>query len=322
MNGVDMKNKIENIESLEDLQKLYSDTFGKNGTMTAKLKNMKNLSNEERAEINAENAKLRNLFKEKQNELELAALNAKLATEYVDVTLDCSPENRGTLHPVTQSFKEAIAIFESMGYTLMTGPEIEDDWHNFTALNTPEYHPARDMQDTFFLENGNVMRTQTSAVQIRAMEKLGAPIKIFAIGNCYRKELDATHSAMFDQLEGLYIDKIEKNISLSDLLGTMRVFASKFFEKDDVELRIRPSYFPFTEPSIEIDMKFGNKWMELLCGGMVHPNVLRNCGIDPDKYQGFAFGFGWDRLAMIKYNLNDIRAFTDPDVRWLKNSGF
>lgn len=322
MNGVDMKNKIENIESLEELQKLYSDTFGKNGTMTAKLKNMKNLSNEERAEINAENAKLRNLFKEKQNELELAALNAKLATEYVDVTLDCSPENRGTLHPVTQSFKEAIAIFESMGYTLMTGPEIEDDWHNFTALNTPEYHPARDMQDTFFLENGNVMRTQTSAVQIRAMEKLGAPIKIFAIGNCYRKELDATHSAMFDQLEGLYIDKIEKNISLSDLLGTMRVFASKFFEKDDVELRIRPSYFPFTEPSIEIDMKFGNKWMELLCGGMVHPNVLRNCGIDPDKYQGFAFGFGWDRLAMIKYNLNDIRAFTDPDVRWLKNSGF
>lgn len=322
MNGVDMKNKIENIESLEDLQKLYSDTFGKNGTMTAKLKNMKNLSNEERAEINAENAKLRNLFKEKQNELELAALNAKLATEYVDVTLDCSPENRGTLHPVTQSFKEAIAIFESMGYTLMTGPEIEDDWHNFTALNTPQYHPARDMQDTFFLENGNVMRTQTSAVQIRAMEKLGAPIKIFAIGNCYRKELDATHSAMFDQLEGLYIDKIEKNISLSDLLGTMRVFASKFFEKDDVELRIRPSYFPFTEPSIEIDMKFGNKWMELLCGGMVHPNVLRNCGIDPDKYQGFAFGFGWDRLAMIKYNLNDIRAFTDPDVRWLKNSGF
>ncbi|MFQ6703500.1 MAG: phenylalanine--tRNA ligase subunit alpha [Alphaproteobacteria bacterium] len=317
-----MKNKIENIESLEELQKLYSDTFGKNGTMTAKLKNMKNLSNEERAEINAENAKLRNLFKEKQNELELAALNAKLATEYVDVTLDCSPENRGTLHPVTQSFKEAIAIFESMGYTLMTGPEIEDDWHNFTALNTPEYHPARDMQDTFFLENGNVMRTQTSAVQIRAMEKLGAPIKIFAIGNCYRKELDATHSAMFDQLEGLYIDKIEKNISLSDLLGTMRVFASKFFEKDDVELRIRPSYFPFTEPSIEIDMKFGNKWMELLCGGMVHPNVLRNCGIDPDKYQGFAFGFGWDRLAMIKYNLNDIRAFTDPDVRWLKNSGF
>ena len=317
-----MKDKIKNASSIEELQGLYAETFGKNGTMTAKLKTMATLSNEERAVINAENAELRQLFKEKQTELENVALNAKLATEYVDVTLDGEPEKHGTLHPLTQSFKEAIAIFESMGYTLMTGPEIEDDWHNFTALNTPEYHPARDMQDTFFLENGNVMRTQTSAVQIRAMEKHGVPIKMFTVGQCYRKELDATHSAMFDQLEGLYIDKIEKNISLSDLLGTMRVFASKFFEKDDVELRIRPSYFPFTEPSIEIDMRFGDKWMELLCGGMVHPNVLKNCNIDPDKYQGFAFGFGWARLAMVKYGLDDIRAFTDSDVRWLKNTGF
>ena len=317
-----MKEKIQNAKTLEDLQELYTSTFGKNGTMTQKLKSMSTLSNEERAVVNAENTELRQLFKEKQTQLENEVLNAKLATEYVDVTLDTEPQNRGTLHPVTQSFKEAISIFESMGYTLMTGPEIEDDWHNFTALNTPEYHPARDMQDSFFLENGNVMRTQTSAIQIRAMEKMGAPIKIFAIGNCYRKELDATHSAMFDQLEGLYIDKVEKNITLSDLLGTMRVFASRFFEKDDVELRIRPSYFPFTEPSIEIDMKWGDKWLELLCGGMVHPNVLRNCGIDPEKYQGFAFGFGWDRLVMLKYGLNDIRAFTDSDIRWLKNSGF
>ena len=317
-----MKERINTIKSLEELQELYTATFGKNGTMTTKLKNMASLSNEERARVNAENTELRQLFKDKQTELENAALNAKLATEYVDVTLDSEPKNHGTIHPVTQSFKEAIAIFESMGYTLWTGPEIEDDWHNFTALNTPEYHPARDMQDSFFLENGNVMRTQTSAIQIRAMEKLGAPIKIFALGNCYRKELDATHSAMFDQLEGLCVDKIEKNVNLSDLLGTMRVFASKFFGKDDVELRIRPSYFPFTEPSIEIDMKWGNKWLELLCGGMVHPNVLRNCGINPDKYQGFAFGFGWDRLAMLKYGLNDIRAFTDGDIRWLKNSGF
>ena len=320
--GYKMKEKIQNAKTLEDLQELYTSTFGKNGTMTQKLKSMSTLSNEERAVVNAENTELRQLFKEKQTQLENEVLNAKLATEYVDVTLDTEPQNRGTLHPVTQSFKEAISIFESMGYTLMTGPEIEDDWHNFTALNTPEYHPARDMQDSFFLENGNVMRTQTSAIQIRAMEKMGAPIKIFAIGNCYRKELDATHSAMFDQLEGLYIDKVEKNITLSDLLGTMRVFASRFFEKDDVELRIRPSYFPFTEPSIEIDMKWGDKWLELLCGGMVHPNVLRNCGIDPEKYQGFAFGFGWDRLVMLKYGLNDIRAFTDSDIRWLKNSGF
>ena len=317
-----LKEKIENTKSLNELQELYTSTFGKNGTMTVRLKEMKNLDNDARAELNRENTELRELFKNRQSELENAALNSALENEKLDVTLDGAPENRGTLHPVTQSFREAIAIFESMGYTLMTGPEIEDDWHNFTALNTPAHHPARDMQDTFFLKNGNVMRTQTSAIQIRAMEKMGAPIKIFAVGNCYRKELDATHSAMFDQLEGLYVDKVEKNINLSDLLGTMRVFASRFFERDDVELRIRPSYFPFTDPSIEVDMKWGDRWLELLCGGMVHPNVLRNCGIDPDKYQGFAFGFGWDRLAMLKYGLNDIRAFTDGDVRWLKSSGF
>ena len=314
-----MKEEIKNVKSLEELQKLYSDTFGKNGTMTVKLKDMKNLSNEERAKINAENTELRNLFKDKQNELELAALNAKLATEYVDVTLDCEPENRGTLHPLTQSLTEIGSILESLGFTMWTGPEIEDDWHNFTALNTPEYHPARDMQDTFFLPNGNVMRTQTSAIQIRAMEKTGAPIKMFGVGRTYRKELDATHSCMFGQIEGLYIDK---DITLSDLVGTLRVLLSKFFERD-IEMRIRPSYFPFTEPSIEIDIKWnGDKWLEIAGAGMVHPNVLRNCNINPDEYQGFAFGFGWDRMAMLKYGLNDIRAFYDGDVRWLKNSGF
>lgn len=316
-----LKDNINNAKTVEELQELYTSVFGKNGTMTAKLKEMKNLEMDARAQLNRENTELRELFKTRQTELENAALNAKLAGEYIDVTLDAEPKNRGTIHPTTQSFKEAVAIFESMGYTLMTGPEIEDDWHNFTALNMPAYHPARDMQDTFFLPNGNVMRTQTSAVQIRAMEKQGAPIKMFSVGQCYRKELDATHSAMFDQIEGLYVDKVEKKITLSDLLGTMRTFASKFFGRE-MELRIRPSYFPFTEPSIEIDMKWGDRWMELLCGGMVHPNVLKNCGIDPNEYQGFAFGFGWSRLVMMKYGLNDIRAFTDGDVRWLKNSGF
>ena len=313
-----MKTKIENAKSLEELQVLYAATFGKNGTMTAKLKNMANLSNEERAAVNTENTELRQLFKEKQNELEMAALNAKLATEFVDVTLDTEPENRGTIHPLTQSLKELSSIMESFGFTLWTGPEIEDDWHNFTALNTPKYHPARDMQDTFFLENGNVMRTQTSAIQIRAMEQHGAPIKIFAIGPTYRKELDATHSAMFGQMEGLYVDK---NITISDLISTMRTMLSRFFERE-IELRIRPSYFPFTEPSIEIDMKWGDKWLEMCGAGMVHPNVLKNCNIDSNEYQGFAFGFGWDRMAMLKYGLNDIRAFYDGDVRWLKNSGF
>jgi len=314
-----MKEKIQNAKSLEELQTLYSDTFGKNGTMTAKLKNMKDLSNEERTKINAENTELRQLFKDKQNELELAVLNAKLATEYVDVTLDTEPKNHGTIHPLTQSLKEIGSILESMGFTMWTGPEIEDDWHNFTALNTPEYHPARDMQDTFFLKNGNVMRTQTSAIQIRAMEKTGAPIKMFGVGRTYRKELDATHSCMFGQIEGLYIDK---NVTLSDLVGTLRTLLSRFFERD-IEMRIRPSYFPFTEPSIEIDIKWnGDKWLEIAGAGMVHPNVLKNCKINPDEYQGFAFGFGWDRMAMLKYGLNDIRAFYDGDVRWLKNSGF
>jgi len=314
-----MKEKIQNTKTLEELQELYTATFGKNGTMTQKLKSMANLSNEERAVVNAENTELRQLFKEKQTQLENEVLNAKLATEYVDVTLDTEPQNRGTLHPLTQSLKEISAILESFGFTLWTGPEIEDDWHNFTALNTPEYHPARDMQDTFFLENGNVMRTQTSAIQIRAMEKDGAPIKMFAVGSTYRKEMDATHAPMFHQIEGLYIDK---NITLSDLISTMRELLSQFFERD-IELRVRPSYFPFTEPSVEMDIKWDNgKWLEICGAGMVHPNVLRNCGIDPEKYQGFAFGFGWDRLAMLKYGLNDIRAFYDGDIRWLKNSGF
>ena len=313
-----MKDDIKNINSLEQLQDLYTKTFGKNGTMTLKLKNMANLTNEERAIVNAENVELRQLFKEKQTELENAALNAKLATEYVDVSLDVEPKNRGTLHPLTQSLKELSEIMEGFGFTLWTGPEIEDDWHNFTALNTPEYHPARDMQDTFFLENGNVLRTQTSAIQIRAMEKHGAPIKIFAIGSTYRKEWDATHAPMFGQMEGLYVDK---NITMSDLIGTMRALLSKFFERD-IELRIRPSYFPFTEPSVEFDMKWGDKWLEICGAGMVHPNVLKNCNINPDEYQGFAFGFGWDRMAMLKYGLDDIRPIYDGDTRWLKNSGF
>lgn len=313
-----MKDDIKNIKNLEQLQELYAQTFGKNGTMTAKLKNMANLSNEERAIVNAENTELRQLFKEKQIELENEALNAKLATEFIDVTLDGEPAKRGTLHPLTMALKEISGILESFGYTLWTGPEIEDDWHNFTALNTPEYHPARDMQDSFFMENGNVMRTQTSSIQIRAMEKIGAPIKMFGIGSTYRKEMDATHAPMFHQIEGLYVDK---NITMSDLIGTLRAMLSKFFERD-IEVRIRPSYFPFTEPSVEFDMKWGDKWLEMGGAGMVHPNVLKNCNIDPDEYQGFAFGFGWDRMAMLKYDLNDLREFYNGDVRWLENSGF
>ena len=315
-----MQEQIKNINTLEELQSLYTATFGKNGTMTAKLKNMKNLDNDARAELNRENTELRELFKTRQTEIENAVMMAALQSQKLDVTLAPLPENRGTLHPLTQTLADVSSILESFGYTMWTGPEVEDDWHNFTALHTPEYHPARDMQDTFFLENGNVMRTQTSAIQIRSMEKIGAPIKMFGIGATYRKEMDATHSPMFHQIEGLYIDK---NITMSDLIADVREFLKRFFEMDDVKLRIRPSYFPFTEPSIEIDLMWQNKkWLEIMGAGMVHPNVLRNCNINPDEYQGFAFGFGWDRLAMLKYGLNDIRQFYDGDVRWLKNTGF
>ena len=315
-----MQEQIKNINTLEELQALYTSTFGKNGTMTARLKEMKNLDNDARAALNLENTQLRELFKVRQSEIENAVLMAGLKKQKLDVSLNPMPENRGTLHPLTQSLSEIAFILESFGYKMYTGPEIEDDWHNFTALNTPMHHPARDMQDSFFLEKGNVLRTQTSAIQIRAMETDGVPIKMFGVGATYRKEMDATHSPMFGQIEGLYIDK---NITMSDLLADVRAFLSKFFEIENVELRIRPSYFPFTDPSIEIDMKWKNdKWLELMGAGMVHPNVLRNCGFNPDEYQGFAFGFGWDRLAMLKYNLNDIRNFYDGDVRWLKSAGF
>ena len=315
-----MHEQIKNINTLDELQSLYTATFGKNGTMPARLREMKNLDNDARAAINRENTELRELFKTRQAEIENAVLMAGLQKQKLDMSLNPEPENRGTLHPLTQSLSEISAILESFGYTMHTGPEIEDDWHNFTALNTPLHHPARDMQDSFFLSNGNVLRTQTSAIQIRAMESESVPIKMFGIGSTYRKEMDATHSPMFHQIEGLYIDK---NITMSNLIADVRAFLSRFFGIDNVELRIRPSYFPFTDPSIEIDLKWrGNKWLEIMGAGMVHPNVLRNCGINPDEYQGFAFGFGWDRLAMLKYGLNDIRQFYDSDVRWLKSAGF
>ncbi len=314
-----MQEQIKNIKTLEELQALYTSVFGKNGTMTARLKQMKDLDNDARAALNIENTTLRELFKSRQTEIELDIMNAALERGRMDVTLDGQDKNHGTLHPLTRALSEISGILESFGYTLYTGPEVEDDWHNFTALNTPAHHPARDMQDTFFLENGNVLRTQTSAIQIRTMEQTGAPVKMFGVGSTYRKEMDATHSPMFHQIEGLYIGR---DITMSDLIGDVKEFLQRFFEIDDVKLRIRPSYFPFTEPSIEIDLLWnGNKWLEIMGAGMVHPNVLRNCNIDPSIYQGFAFGFGWDRLAMLKYGLDDIRKFYDGDVRWLNAAG-
>ena len=314
-----MLDKIKQIKNLEELQKLYSDTFGKNGTLTVRLKSMRDLSETERADLNREKEELQTAFRVAQEEIETAAMLASLSSQKLDATA-AMKENQnlgtGNVHPLTRALSEISAAFESMGYKIAEGPEIEDDWHNFTALNTPSYHPARDMQDTFFTQNGNVMRTQTSAVQIREMEKHGAPIKIFCPGSTYRHDMDATHSPMFHQVEGLVVDT---NITLQDLLSDIKKFCSLFFERD-IEIRVRPSYFPFTEPSVEFDMKWGDRWLEMGGAGMVHPNVLKNCKIDTTKFQGFAFGLGYDRMAMVKYGLNDIRKFYDGDIRWLKNN--
>jgi phenylalanyl-tRNA synthetase alpha chain len=310
---------ISHITALDELQKLYSETFGKNGTMTARLKTMKDLPESERAALNEEKEKLQALFKERQEQIEYDTMMSELATDKIDATRSPEPEQSGRLHPLTQALKEISAVFQTMGYAAATGPEIEDDWHNFTALNTPESHPARDMQDTFFVEGGNVLRTQTSAIQIREMTAHGAPIKIFCPGSTYRRDMDATHSPMFHQVEGLVVDK---DITLSDLILDIKRFCRLFFEDDGISIRIRPSYFPFTEPSIEFDMQWGGRWLEMGGAGMVHPNVLKNCGIDPEQYQGFAFGLGWDRLAMIKYGLDDIRKFYDGDIHWLQAKGF
>ncbi|MDR0726889.1 MAG: phenylalanine--tRNA ligase subunit alpha [Rickettsiales bacterium] len=326
-----MLDKIKQINSLEELQALYSDTFGKNGTMTAALKEMKNLDNDARAALNQENTELREAFKIRQIKIEDAVMIRSLEKQKLDMTAPTDTNNgtgAGKLHPLTQSLAEITAIFESMGYGLRTGPEIEDDWHNFTALNVPKHHPARDMQDSFFVTGGNVLRTQTSAVQIRAMENEGVPIKIFCPGATYRKEMDATHFPMFHQIEGLVIGP---GVTISDMVNNLKTFFQLYFGISDIPLRIRPSYFPFTEPSIEVDLKWdkktgtlgqGEDWLEIVPGGMVHPNVLSAVGVDPNKHQGFAFGFGWDRIVMLKYGLPDGRKFFEGDIRWLKNNGF
>jgi phenylalanyl-tRNA synthetase alpha chain len=325
-----MLDKIKEITNLDELQKLHSDTFGKNGTMTARLKEMKNLSEPERAALNEEKEKLQSAFRERQEQIEYDVMMSALAKDKIDATRSPAPEQIGKIHPLTQILKDIGRVFQSMGYSLASGPEIEDDWHNFTALNVPPYHPAREMQDTFFIEGTeNLLRTHTSNVQIRAMTENGVPVKIFGPGAVYRRDLDATHAPTFYQYEGLVIDK---DITLQNLISDIKIYLERIFESKDISLRIRPSYFPFTEPSIEYDMQWDAKtgrpsndsgvWLEMGGAGMVHPNVLKNCGVDPDKYQGFAFGPGMERLAMLKYGLNDIRKFYDGDIRWLNAKGF
>jgi phenylalanyl-tRNA synthetase alpha chain len=330
---------IEAAESLDALEAVRIDALGKQGSISALLKTMGAMSPEERQVqgplINGLRESVAAAIAAKKAALEGAALDARLATEQLDMTLPAPEAPRGSIHPVSQVMDELAEIFADMGFALATGPEIEDDWHNFTALNIPETHPARAMHDTFYFAQNPpgkkmLLRTHTSPVQIRTMMNQKPPIRIIAPGRVYRSDSDATHTPMFHQIEGLVIDK---GIHLGHLKWTLETFLKAFFERDDVSIRMRPSYFPFTEPSAEIDIGFSlvngkrviggtENWMEVLGSGMVHPRVIANCGLDPEIYQGFAFGTGVDRLAMLKYGMDDLRAFFDGDLRWLGHYGF
>ncbi|MCC2601336.1 phenylalanine--tRNA ligase subunit alpha [Sphingopyxis yananensis] len=332
---------------LDTLEGLRVATLGKAGSVTALLKTMGSLSTEERKtrgpEIHGLREAVTAALADKKASLEAAALDAKLATETLDMTLPASARAAGSIHPVSQVMDEVAEIFADLGFAVATGPEIEDDWRNFTALNIPETHPARAMHDTFYFPedrngaDGNrmLLRTHTSPVQVRTMMSETPPIRIIAPGRVYRSDSDATHTPMFHQVEGLVIDR---GIHMGHLKWTLETFLKAFFERDDIVLRLRPSYFPFTEPSAEVDVGYkqekgrrvvggngdaeGHAWMELLGSGMVNRHVIANCGLDPDEYQGFAFGIGIDRIAMLKYGMDDLRAFFDGDLRWAAHYGF
>jgi phenylalanyl-tRNA synthetase alpha chain len=331
---------VEVADTPDALEAVRIDALGKQGSVSALLKTLGQMSPEERQvqgpAINGLRESVANGIAAKKETLETAILNQRLATERLDMTLPAPELPRGSVHPVSQVMDELAEIFADMGFAVAEGPEIEDDWRNFTALNIPETHPARAMHDTFYFPNKDaegramLLRTHTSPVQIRTMTSQELPIRIIAPGRVYRSDSDATHTPMFHQIEGLVIDK---GIHLGHLKWTLETFLKAFFERDDVVLRLRPSYFPFTEPSVEVDVGYSmvngkrviggsDGWMEVLGSGMVHPKVIANCGIDPQVYSGFAFGTGVDRLAMLKYGMDDLRAFFDGDNRWLGHYGF
>ena len=338
---------LQNIAAAVDLKSLDEvrvAAMGKKGAVTEMMKGLGALPQEQKIEAGKKLNVLKNEIEQavsnRREILENEALNQKLATETVDVTLPVRPEVQGRVHPVSKIYEEVVAIFGQMGFDVADGPDIEDQFHNFNALNMPPNHPARQMQDTFYLphdanepfdmDKSYVIRTHTSGMQIRTMENKKPPIRIIAPGRTYRSDYDATHTPMFHQVEGLVIDK---TTTMAHLKGCLYDFVKAFFELDEIPVRYRPSYFPFTEPSAEMDIGClktktelkvgaGNDWLEILGCGMVHPNVLKAGGIDPDEYQGFAFGVGLDRLAMLKYGIPDLRTFFESDVRWLKNYGF
>ena len=315
--------------------------LGKKGSISALLATLGKMSPDERktegAKINLAKDKVTEALTARRDILKNAALDARLASEVIDVTLPTreTPAEQGRIHPLSQVWDELVAIFADMGFSVAEGPDIETDDYNFTKLNFPEGHPAREMHDTFFFnrkEDGSrpLLRTHTSPVQVRTMLSQKPPIRVICPGRTYRIDSDATHTPQFHQVEGLVIDK---KSNLGHLKWILAEFCKAFFEVDDVKMRFRPSFFPFTEPSMEVDIQCdrsggdirfgqGNDWLEILGCGMVHPNVLRNCGLDPDEYQGFAFGMGIDRIAMLKYGMPDLRAFFDADKRWLDHYGF
>ena len=328
--------KLKSKLDLSEINQIKSDLFGKNGLVSSQFKKIGTIVESERkkfaSDLNVIKDELQNLINLKIDEVENAEINKKLDKEKIDITLPERPFVRGKIHPVSQTIDEISSIFSEIGFSVEEGPDVENEYNNFTALNTPDNHPARDMHDTFYLDEKKqkLLRTHTSPVQIRTMLKDKPPFKIIAPGRTYRSDSDQTHAPMFHQVEGLHIDK---NINMGHLKGCLNYLIKEFFEVDKIKMRFRPSHFPFTEPSAEVDIGYemkdgkiiigeGDQWLEILGCGMVHPNVLKNVKVDPVKFQGYAFGIGIDRLAMLKYGINDLRAFFDCDYRWLNHFGF
>ena len=333
--------RIAEADGADALEAVRVAALGKKGEISLRMRELGRMTPEERQSagpaLNALKDEIDAALKARKAALDDAALEARLAEEWLDVTLPARPRPRGTVHPVSQVMEELTAIFSDMGFAVAEGPQIETDWHNFDALNIPPEHPARQEHDTFFMHRAegdnrppHVLRTHTSPVQIRAMQAQGAPLRVIAPGRVYRMDMDQTHTPMFHQVEGLAVDR---EISMAQLKWTLEEFCRAFFEVETVELRFRASHFPFTEPSAEVDIRCswadgqlrigeGEDWMEILGSGMVHPRVLEAGGIDPEAWQGFAFGMGIDRIAMLKYGIPDLRAFFESDLRWLRHYGF
>lgn len=336
----DFLSKIEILKTLEDVKNLKIEFLGKKSKINDIMKNMSTLSIEEKKTIGAEVNILKNFITEELQKIEdkfiQEKINEDLKKESIDITLPVKKENVGVIHPMVKVQKELRDILYSMGFSITNGSEIENDWNCFEGLNIPKHHPARQMQDTFYLkndiENNDVilLRTQTTTMEVREMSKKKPPFKFICTGKVFRSEMDATHSPMFHQMEGVYVDE---NVNMQDLKDCLSTILKKFFNLKQVPLRFRPSYFPFTSPSIEVDIQCkksdgkiilgeGDEWIEILGAGMLHPNVFKNVGIDTDKYTGFAFGFGIERMAMLKYGIRDIRNLYDGDIRFLRHYGF